>query len=512
MHSKTPSYIPGILLLAILLIAGFLTYQDYGISWDEAAQQELGKVTYEYAFHKNDFIKTIDDRRLGTGFELPLTIIERNVNCKSERDIFLCRHLVTHIFFLLGAFCMYVLALKVFKKQLLGILAFIMVALEPRMYAHSFMNTKDIPFLTSFIFVMLACYIAFNNRKPLSYLVAGIAVGYACAIRGMGMLFVMLIAIALLIDIITNLKDRQQLLKQLLNTSLWGIGFCGMLYLSWPMLWETPVHTFKESFLSLAGIPWSGEVLFNGKMYGGNALPWNYMPVWLSISIPELWVVSGYAGIVLLLIAFVKKPVAHITNTPDRHFVFYLACFLAPPVAMHIFHGANIDDWRHLYFIYPPFVMLGLYTINKAVEHGKQLSVILLSTAQLALLLIFMISSHPNQQVYFNYFVSHDKEYLRKHYDYDYWCCSFTQGVAEIAARDPSPVIKIAGIRATLINAMKMLSPEDAKRIQFVQKEENPDYFLTVFRMHPDDYEYKNVFYEIKSQNSTVMRIYKLKP
>ena len=165
---------PGLILFSLFVIAGLLCYKDYGIAWDEPTQRGIGNITYNYVFKGDQALKTYEDRDLGTGFELPLIFLEKGLHLTDSRDIYLMRHIATHLFFLLGAFCGYLLALRLFKNQYIACLGFIMLAFTPRIYAHSFFNTKDIPFLSAFLIVFLVNEIAFEKNKRVWYLLLGL--------------------------------------------------------------------------------------------------------------------------------------------------------------------------------------------------------------------------------------------------------------------------------------------------------------------------------------------------
>src|SRR5882757_3909121 len=121
---------------------------------------------------------------------------------------------------------------------------------------------------------------------------------------------------------------------------------------------------------------------------------------------------------------------------PDQQshtMAYYLLCFTGPIAAVLILHSIIYDDWRHLYFVYPSFVMLALYFVNKLYDTKLRMVVLGAFGLQVLLLAFFMIKEHPFQQVYFNEFVSHDKEALRKNYELDYWGSSFKQGLEHLA-------------------------------------------------------------------------------
>ena len=99
-------------------------------------------------------------------------------------------------------------------------------------------------------------------------------------------------------------------------------------------------------------------------------------------------------------------------------------------------HSVLYDDWRQLYFIYPSFVMLALYCIYKIYQTSLRWVIIGACALQIALLGFFMVKYHPFEEVYFNELVSHDKEYLRKNYELDYWGPVFKQALDYLLTKD----------------------------------------------------------------------------
>ena len=76
------------MLFFVAVTIGLLTYKDYGMAWDEPIQRFVGTSTYEYVFHNDQSLKTIEFRNLGAGFELPLIFIEKIFNLNDSREIF----------------------------------------------------------------------------------------------------------------------------------------------------------------------------------------------------------------------------------------------------------------------------------------------------------------------------------------------------------------------------------------------------------------------------------------
>jgi len=363
-------YLPGVILFIISVIIGLAVYKDYGISWDEPEQRLHGLQSYNYIFHGNQELFTTVSDHHGMGFELLLVIIEKLFRLSDTRDIYLMRHLFTHIFFLIGALSLYILAYRSFRNKFIACLGFIMLAFAPRLYAHSFFNTRDIPFLSMFIITLACCQVAFDKNKPLLFFILGLLCGYTTSIRIMGIMLVGFIILFLFVDLVTKYKEKLQ--KPILNLLLFSVGFVFTLYIAWPYLWRNTVQNFIESFNAFAhfaiGVNLTFVILFNGHYVMTDRLPWTYFPTWFLITNPEVWLVAGFGGVIWIIIDFFKKPATFLKNSRERNFLLYLMCFIVPVLAVVLLHSVVYNDWRHLYFVYPSFVLIALYFVNKLAQ------------------------------------------------------------------------------------------------------------------------------------------------
>ncbi|MFI5196943.1 MAG: phospholipid carrier-dependent glycosyltransferase, partial [Chitinophagales bacterium] len=285
---KTNPYAPGIVMFAIAFIIGLVIYKDYGICWDEPFQRGPGLLSYDFIFNGNEdlFNKSTDNH--GAGFELLLVMIEKWLNLTDTKAIYEMRHLVTHVVFLAGAFAGYVLAYRLFKNKFIASLGFIMLVFAPRLYAHSFFNSKDIPFLSMFLVTLAICQAAFEQNKKWLFAILGLACGYATSIRIMGIMLACFIGLFLVIDLITAYtKKEEKPNKTILNLLFFTVGFCFTVYIAWPYLWKDPVHNFVDSFTKLSHFNlWTGIMLLGGKYISSMNLPWTYFPTWFLISNP----------------------------------------------------------------------------------------------------------------------------------------------------------------------------------------------------------------------------------
>ncbi len=504
-------YTPGLLLFFLFAVLSVFTFKDYGVSWDEPVTREMGYVYYDYVFNGDHKLPTYVDRDHGSGFELFLILFEQPFHYADTKGIYQMRHLVTHLFFLFSAFCGYLLFLKLSRKQMVACVGFLLFVLQPRLYAHSFFNSKDIPFTSMFMISIALSYMAFTTQKAKWYLLLGAACGFTCSIRMPGILLPVVLAAVIGIDIVIALLNRKSIIHPTLLFAFFITSFCATFILFWPTLWGSPVHNFAECYGMMSHfVRWQGDILFNGILYKGTNLPWIYVPEWFCISTPIIWLLAGFAGTALTLTVFIRKPVIGIQNNQTRFYLICIALFLLPVVMVIFLNSVVYDDWRHLYFISAPFAVLGVHAIDRLLAYRTKLLTITLCGLQIVLVACFMIGNHPFQSVYLNEFVSRKKDHIKNNLEMDYWAVSQKQGLAYIVAHDSAPVIRVA-FHPALDNSIMLLNEQDRKRIVRVSTNENPDYFVATYRnTHPDDHEYHNISMEINVLNSTIMRIYKL--
>ncbi len=510
LKERLAPYLPGIALFFAALIIALFTYKDYGVSWDEPYRSTRGLLSFNYIFNGNpELLKSAADNH-GTSYELLLVILQKMLHLTDSRDVYLMRHLVTHIFFLVSAFFGYVLILRLFKNRFLASLGFIMLAFAPRLYAHSFFNSKDIPFTAMILITLTLCQVAFEKNKPTFFFLLGLACGYATSIRIMGVMLAVFILSFLLIDLITDITKKESPKKQGLNMLVFSVGFFILLYLGWPYLWESPVHHLAGSFNKLAHYDvWNGSVLFHGKYIKATHLPWTYIPTWFLLTNPEVWLVAGIAGFIWILVSFFKNSWAYLRNTRERNFLLYVACFVAPVMAVIMLHSVVYNGWRHLYFVYPAFVLMAIYFADKMMQTRYKKIVQGAFAMQLVLVGWFMVQYHPFHQVYFNNLASHSPGSLRSNYDMDYWGCSYIEGLEYLLDKDQSKTIKVSSDYTDLLNNNILLLPEEGRRRIQITDKNDADYFFTNFIDHPYDYPPYKTEYEASVLNSTIFCIFR---
>jgi len=276
---------------------------------------------------------------------------------------------------------------------------------------------------------------------------------------------------------------------------------------------------FGEAFARMSHFGWEGKVLLNGHFYQSKELPVFYFPVWFTITNPILWLLAGFAGIALIMVDFFRRTSVYMQNTPERNQLLYIFCFAGPVFAVLALHSTIYDDWRHLYFVYPPFILTALWFLNKLGKGRLKFVVQALCMVQVGFIGYFMVVYHPFSQVYFNETVSHKKEFLRKNYELDYWGPSNYDGLKYLLKKQDTGIIKVSTdlIDANnydpdyvnpLTNNLSLLPKKDRDRIQ-ITIPMKADYFITLFRGHPGDFDYPAIEHSFTVLNSTVLCIYR---
>ena len=494
----------GSVLVLFAAVFGIRVHGDYGVPWDEPHQRRLGAATYDYIRGENDVYLSLVNREYGAVYELALHMAERTF-AHDELSAYRLRHLANHLIFIAGAAFLYALVLNSSGSVGFAVLAFLLMMLHPRLYADSFYNTKDIPFMAA----QPVCYWLFfrvlhEPRWP-GFLMLGAAVGTQMALRIMGALPAAVIA--MLIAIMawrgpSSARFARGLLIFALMVPL-------TTYLAWPYLWTNPIENFHTAFVVMSKYPWGGTVLFAGQLIPAKLEPWYYSLTWFIITLPPMAAIVAVASIV----AVGRTCRSWMREFPSPRTALLLLAMLglsAPFVSVIMLHSVLYDGWRHLFFVYPAFVLF--ITVTCAELAGCHIILILgfIATAWSGL---FLYSAHPHQNVYFNRLAGpSDPQFLRTHWDLDYWGLSFKQALRYIVSHDTSPVIRICASNVALGNNTYLLSPADRARLQFVVFED-ADYFVTNYRDHPDDYKLpatKLVFERIVL-GSRIVAVYRLR-
>ena len=444
----------GLILCALFLLVGLATAGDYGIGLDETFQRRTAQANLNYILGQADRVATdlYHDRVYGVAFELPLLLAERGLGLTDGYQIHRLRFTLTHLFFIIGGYFCYRLAYRLFNHRLLAILALLIFLLHPRIYAHSFFNSKDPVFLSM---LMLALYLlerAFRKDTIGAFLLLGVAAGLLTNLRIMGiMLIPAVIALRGLDGFYAGGGPERK--RILLTAGMFVLAAGLTLYAVTPYAWTNPVDYLLTSLNHTANHPNVKFDLFQGRLLASAAMPPHYGITWFGITTPPPLLLLGFMGMAAAIAAAIARPGMAFRNTRLRWQLLLAAAFLLPLLAAALLSSNQYNGWRQFYFLYAPFGLLavgGLHWLTAALPRRRrwQFGGYGLAGLGVGLIALQLIQLHPGQYNYFNFLVDRTTpERLRQQYQMDYLESTYREGLDYLLARHPGETLIVRGPR-----------------------------------------------------------------
>ena len=518
------------MFFSLYVLLGVILYENYGISWDEHIERHTGIVSANYIveYFDIDFLQRelppkagkiplaeYKDNVYGVAFQLPVLFLERLFGYTDTRDIFLFRHLITFLVSVAGVFALFKLAERRFSDWRIGLLGALFLILSPRLFAHSFYNSKDAVFMACFAVSIDSTvrYLLHPTKKNagLHALITAILID----IRIIGLIIPAATVSLALLRIGRKEVSLQKTLSSLLVYSL----LAGILTIAfWPFLWSDPVANFLFAFKKMAHYPWSGSVLYFGEYRLASELPWHYIPIWITITTPLLYSFFFIFGCAAIIGQSISGRFNLWRNDEELQDILFLALFFVPIITVIVTGAALYDGWRQMYFVYPPFLLIALrglfFLIKLKPPFLQKLWFPLISvgtSVYLLFLLVWMVEEHPYQNVFFNKLVV--SQNVKTQFDVDYWGLSSREALQYIADYDSRQSIAVwAGSTLPLQNGKRLLKKKERARIRVVHSEEDAEYIITNYRNNLTDYGPDGAgfekLYEIKVDDGAIISVF----
>ena len=439
----------GLALLVAFGLTGVWVVDDYGISTDAHLQRDLARHALDYVLGNVESVWSDHNRFYGVAFELPLLLTELALGLEDARDIHLTRHLVSHLFFLAGGFCCYLLVHRLFESRLLAVLAMLLFLLHPRIYAHSFFNSKDVPFLSMFMICLYLAHRAFDrDGRWWRFALCGAGAGLLVNLRIMGFVLPAAVVAMLFLDLVRvpEGKDRRHVLS---SVAVFVLSTLLTVYAVSPFLWSDPVGSGIEWFATSSHHNLKDLQLFRGEWFWSHDHhPPEYVPVWFSITTPPAVLALGLVGMSALVLRGLFRPMDVLRDRRLRFWLMLVGCFVLPIVAVMVLSSNVYNGWRQVYFLYAPFCLLAVFGARWTFSffRGSRLRFSAYGAvgAGVAAVAVSMVSIHPVQHVYFTFLVDRTTpEHLRTRYQMDYWSSSMRYGFKHLLERHPSRSVYI---------------------------------------------------------------------
>jgi hypothetical protein len=512
----SPVLILSLAFFAGLLLLGFHVYKDYGIGWDEPAQLKIALTNYSYIFNHDPALLSFKNRYYGAIYELILLKLTNNPDI---RQMYLGRHLFNFLFYFSGVSVFFWLARRLFSNAWLALLASLCLVLSPRIFADSIYNTKDIPFMVAAIFA-IATLVIFLDRPGVwsAFVHAGFS-AFLIAIRVPG-IFIPFLTLAFLAASWVFLRRPGPVIKREMGLAAVYLALtAGLIVLFWPILWHDPLGEFVNALQNMSKFPWDNPVFYQGIPYQSADLPWHYIPVWIAISTPLLYLAGFGVGSAAML-AHLFRGMGNWFEGEKRDNLILLACFFGPLLAVLAVHPVLYDAWRQMFFIYPPLLLIAISGMRTGAGWLRRLLPAQFSYAAAAIILsvgllepaVFMIRYHPNENIYFNRLAGENMTQITHLYETDYWGLAYKQGIDFILSTDPGENIPVMMAEIPGEDYVNDLLPPSLKdRLVLIGQEKNARYLVADYRFHPGDYPYQKEIYSVKVGGASILSVFDLR-
>ena len=466
----------ALLALAVFLVAGLALLDDYGAIYDEFVRAQHSREAWAFVVGANNgFVDAPFYIRLYSPlFDWMSLFAKRSFGLEEARSLHLFTHLIIHLSFLAGGLFAYMLTFRLFGSRILGLFALTLFLLHPRLYAHAFFNSADIPFLAMFMIALFLAHRAFKRDNVAAFALLGVAVGILVNLRVMGLILVAAVPAMRALDcaFASHWEERK---RAVLTTGAFGLA-CGLAaFALFPYLWGDPIGRAIEWWTTLSSHPYIEFEQFMGRTYASSKFPAEYLPIWFSITGPPFALLLGGVGIVAaLIVGGAKSPRRALGNTRLRFRFLLVGCFALSIAAPALLGGNFYHGWRHIYFAWAPFALLaafGLMALASAAWGARMRAAVYgAAGAGFAATLISMGLIHPNQQSFFNFLVDRvTPEHLRTQYTMEFWDNTRRQAFEWLLRSGVVPAeerIFVSGSHAPYDLVWSMLPDADQRRLK----------------------------------------------
>ena len=516
-----------------LFFLGYTIYDDYGISIDEDNTiincffslkylYDFFDINYNQFLESFPYISEWEEKGIGFIFDLPTAFIEYQFQITDNRKYYLIRHFTNFLFFFIGTYYFFLLIKLRYRSTFVALTGTFLLLISPRIFAESFYNNKDLIFLS--LFIISTFYGIKFIEKPsfkssfLFALTAALSIG----IRVLGIVLPFIICLILIIKFLRTGEDKKPIYKSFV---FFLISFPIFTILFYPYLWDNPLENFILIFTRLGDFPMGTFNFYFGSYVSSENVPWHYSIVWIFITTPILYLLLFLIGFYLISSRIIKRLLKIEKNdslidlwrgNKELQDFIYLLILLVPIFSVIILNSTLYDGWRHLYFVYPSFLMISLRTINfieiKYFTKKRYMPCIIVLFLSLPTLM-WMIKNHPYQYVYFNNIV---KKNFDKKFTMDYWGLSNVEAINFIL-KENEGTIKIGKLSDTDIKLAKEFLPNNLRKRVQITEIKNSDFLINNFIFWEGTDKKRlgliknkfSVYHEIKVDGISINTIYK---
>lgn len=438
----------ALVFLVMAAIAMALTFDDYGLGWDDYTHTEYADLLialFKSGFRDRRAFEFVNLYYYGGGFDVVAALLHKILPI----SLFETRRLLGGIVGFIGLAVSWRLGRRV-SGPFGGAMTLAMLALCPTFYGHMFINPKDMPFAVAMVVFLLGIVRIIEDYPfptPRTLVILGLGAGLALGTRIMGGFQIVVALIAALPLIVTDMQRNglrdgsarlARVLYALVPAIVLGIIVMGLL---WPWSVDEPGNLFRaaEYFSHFFEKPW--RELYNGALIDVPNMPWTYIPTMFGLHLPEMLLALVLLGTGLIIAALASRQID--TRRKSILMVVLLAAFL-PLVVTMIKRPALYNGIRHFIFVIPPMAVIagfGATWLREAIHRinrpnwrrTAQSAALAALCAGLVVPLTAMVRLHPYQYVHFNYLAGTARA-AQSRFMLDYWGIAFKQASDELRA------------------------------------------------------------------------------
>lgn len=411
---------------------------DFGISWDEPAQNRYGELVHSFYTSSGSDTSALTFGNLylyGGLFDGMVAFFQKIIPVHPIG----VRHLLTGLAAFLGIVGAARLA-RLAGGARAGLFCAVLLALEPNYLGHAFNNPKDIPFAALHVWTIYLIIRAIPTlpKIPSGLLFkVGLVMGMALGIRVGGAFLVGYLGLAMLVWALVCIIRRHcelsfRTVKAFLMSGI-GVGVIAYVVMiaGWPWALHNPLVNPMLALTQMSQFNWVAPLLLNGKEYLPGDIPWTYLPHYFIVKLPIMFQISFLAGLVLVAAKglFGKRSVV-LSSLIIFSLVF-------PPTYVLIKGSTIYDGLRHFLFLIPVMAVLGglalghLTTrLNDRMKYGWAVSLLVLVVGLWPQINV-MGQLHPYEYVYYNGLAGGVRGASGR-YEMDYWGQSYGEAVRQL--------------------------------------------------------------------------------
>jgi len=481
-------------LLALLVLLVFLTYDAYAISNDEQAQQHYGELIV--AFYRSGFADQslfhYENLYLYGGLFDVLAVLAQHL--LPFLDPYVVRHLLSALIGIAGIGAAAASARLVAGARAGAIAGFALAVCGP-WYGSMFNHTKDIPFAAAMMgatYFLLRAARDLPAPRPRHVIGFGVLLGAALGIRVLGLLMVGYAGLAILMHMAqvreATMRGQSRFFAEsvIALSPAFVIGYAIMVA-AWPWSALAPLNPLR-GLLDFGAFNYQVKTLLAGQVYDMGDVPRWYVPAYLVIKLPIMMLAGAVSALAFVLW---RERGDNWRRRLETALVVFIAAF--PVVCEVIDRGPAYTGLRHFLFVVPPFAVLaGIgfdWLLVKLSARGRayRLGAAAAITAALAWNAGVLVMLHPYQYLYYNPLVG-GLEGAARNYDTDYWVNIMPEAVdaleayvVTLDATDPGRhyTVAVCGQRLPF-------EKEADNRLQFTPDWSKADFFIAPTHMNCD--------------------------